>query len=124
MTTPRLFFAFGALCLLIGMAWGIHMSASGYHALSPAHAHLNLVGFVLASIFGGWYALAPTAQAGMLGRIHLVLHAAAVVVMVPGIVFAIQGTGETGAKIGSVLAILSGLMFLVQVLRHPIGRPA
>lgn len=121
MSLPRLFFAFGALCLLVGMGWGIHMSASGDHALAPAHAHLNLVGFVLASIFGGWYALAPSAQAGIVGRIHLGVHALAVVIMVPGIVWAIQDTGETAAKIGSVLAILSALTFLVQVLRHPIA---
>ena len=121
MTTPRLFFVLAALCLLVGMGWGIQMSASGDHSLSPAHAHLNLVGFALASVFGAWYALAPSAQAGLLGRLHLGLHALAVVVMVPGIVWAITGAGETGAKLGSVLAILSALLFLVQVLRHPIA---
>ena len=39
------------------MAWGTHMGMSGDHSLSPAHAHLNLLGWVTLSVMGGFYAL-------------------------------------------------------------------
>jgi hypothetical protein len=71
------------------------------------------------SVFGAYYALAPGAAAGRLALIHLALHSTAVLVLVPGIVLAITETGEGAAKIGSVLAVLSGLVFLVQVARVP-----
>lgn len=124
MTPARLFYLFGGLCLLVGMGWGIVMSATQDHTLSPAHAHLNLVGFVLASVFGTYYALTPAAAGGRLAQIHLGLHALAVVVMIPGIVWAIRDAGEDAAKAGSVLAVLSAALFVVQVLRHPPGRAA
>ncbi len=111
------FFAIGTLFVLLGMLWGIQMSATGDHAMAPAHAHLNLVGFVLMGVFGAFYALAPSAAAGRLGMAHLALHSAAVVVLVPGIVMALTGSGETAAKIGSVLAVLSVALFLYQIIR-------
>lgn len=113
---PRIFFAAGVLCALVGMGWGIQMSASGDHVLSPAHAHLNLLGWVSLAIFGTFYQLVPSAAEGLLAKVHVVLALAGVVLIVPGIVFAIQQSGEVLAKVGSVLTILSMLTFLVVVL--------
>ena len=47
-----MFFAIGAVFALVGMIWGIQMSASQDHTLSPAHGHLNLLGFAAMSLFG------------------------------------------------------------------------
>ncbi|WP_375687568.1 hypothetical protein [Pseudooceanicola sp. LIPI14-2-Ac024] len=113
-----IFLAAGALCALIGMAWGIQMSATGDHTLAPAHAHLNLLGWVSLAIFGVYYHLVPGAANTMLAKAHLAVALAGVVVIVPGIVSAIHQTGETLAKIGSVLSILSMLLFLVVVLTN------
>lgn len=118
---PTLFFATAALFALIGMAWGIQMSASQDHALSPAHGHLNLIGFVAMAVFGGYYALNPLAAASRLAMVHYALTLAAVIVLIPGIVMALRGTGEALAKGGSVLALLSMALFLVAVLRHARG---
>ena len=41
------FFTVAPIYGLIGMIWGIVMGATEDHALSPAHAHLNLLGMVL-----------------------------------------------------------------------------
>ena len=46
----------------------------------------------------------------------------AVVIMVPGIVTAIREQGEIAAIVGSLLAVLSALTFLVQLLRYAPGR--
>ncbi len=115
---PNMFFAAGAIFALIGMAWGIQMSAAHDHSLSPAHGHLNLIGFVAMSVFGAFYALFPAAAASRIAVLHFWTSIAAVVVIVPGIVMAINEDGEDLAKIGSVLAILSMGMFTFVVLRN------
>ncbi len=114
----RLYFATGAVFVLIGMAWGIHMSITQDFAMAPAHAHLNLIGFVIMSIFGTYYALVPAAAAKALAKIHYALTVLTVVVMIPGVYLAINQQGETLAKIGSLLAVLTMLVFLFTVLRN------
>ena len=117
-----MFVAIGAVFALVGMIWGIQMSASQDHTLSPAHGHLNLLGFAAMSLFGSYYALSPQAAAAGLAKLHLGLATLSVIVLVPGIVMAITERGEGLAKSGSILAVLSMLLFLVIVLRHPIGQ--
>ena len=114
------FYILAALSALCGMAWGIQMSASGDHILSPAHGHLNLLGFVAMAVFGTYYALCPAAAQSRIATVHLVLAVLSVVVLIPGIVFAITGQGEVLAKIGSILAIVSMLIFTFVVAKHRI----
>jgi cbb3-type cytochrome oxidase subunit 1 len=115
------FYASGAVFALIGMAWGIQMSASQDHTLSPAHGHLNLIGFVAMSVFGTYYALTPSAAASALSKAHYALTVLAVVILVPGIVMAITQQGEALAKAGSVLALLSMALFCFMVVRNGVG---
>lgn len=119
--TATLFFGTGALCALIGMVWGIMMAASNDHGMAPAHAHLNLIGFVVMSIYGTFYALAPRAAATRLALAHFLLTVAAVAVMVPGIAIALSNGGETLAKAGSVMAVLSMAIFAYTVFTHGVG---
>ncbi|MDF1855346.1 hypothetical protein [Pseudooceanicola sp.] len=111
-----IFMIASAVCALAGMIWGIQMSISGNHTLASAHAHLNLLGWVSLAIFGFYYHLVPQAAAQALAKVHLVVALAGVVMIVPGIVMAIRTTGETLAKIGSLLTIVSMLIFLVVLL--------
>lgn len=115
------FFITGAIFALLGMIWGIQMSATHDHTLSPAHGHLNLIGFVAMAVFGTFYALSPTAAASRLAGMHYLLTTASVVVLVPGIALAISGSGEALAKIGSVLALASMALFTFVVFRHGLG---
>ena len=115
---PTLFFLTAALFGLIGMLWGIQMSASQDHSLSPAHGHLNLLGFVMMSVFGTFYALVPAAAASRLGWVHYGASVVSVAVLVPGIVLAITEQGETLATLGSVLAVLTMALFVVVILRY------
>ena len=112
------FFAVGAVAALCGMVWGIQMAATQDHLLSPAHGHLNLIGFVVMSVFGAYYALVPKAAASTLAKIHYALGVVTVVILVPGIVLAINGSDEILAKLGSVLAVVTMLVFLVTILRN------
>ena len=118
---PTMFFATGAFFALCGMVWGIQMSASHDHTLSPAHGHLNLIGFVAMSIFGGYYALTPRAAGSTLAVLHYALTTATVVILTPGIAFAILGQGEILAQIGSLLGVLSMALFGFVVVRHGVG---
>src|ERR1700742_1406346 len=53
--------SFQAAVVLVvsGMIWGIAMGISGDHAAMPAHAHLNLLGWVSLFLFGIFYHLHP-----------------------------------------------------------------
>ena len=118
---PTMFFATAGIFALIGMLWGIQMSASQDHSMAPAHGHLNLIGFVAMAIFGAYYALSPTAAASRLAKVHFLLMTLAVLVIVPGIVLAIAEEQEVLAKIGSVLAVLGMALFVFMVLRHGVS---
>ena len=118
---PTWFFATGAVFALAGMVGGIQMSASHDHTLSPAHGHLNLIGFVMSAVFGTYYALTPRAAASGLAKLHFGLLALSVVVLVPGIVFAIRDNWPVLAQIGSLLSIATMALFLFVVLRYRVG---
>lgn len=110
-----LFFVAAAVCVTAGMAWGIQMSASGNHALSGAHAHLNLVGWVTMGLFGMYYHAVPVAAARPLAKAHFLVAIAGVILLVPGIVMAVTEKGEMLAVIGSLLTLASMLIFLFTV---------
>ena len=114
----RNFMMLGVLSVVIGMAWGIQMSATHDHTLSPAHAHLNLLGWVTFSIFAFYYHAVPDAAQSLLARVHFGVAAVGLILIVPGIAMAVTGQGELLAKLGSVLSLLSMLMFAAVVLRR------
>ncbi|MGH6862581.1 MAG: hypothetical protein ACRECY_20245, partial [Phyllobacterium sp.] len=56
----QLFFKSATIFLLVGVVMGLQMGISGDHSAFPAHAHLNLLGWVSSAIFGIYYALNPS----------------------------------------------------------------
>ena len=118
---PFAFLAFGVLCIIVGMAYGIHMAIQQDFATAPAHAHLNLLGFVLSAIFAFYYHLVPSAQ-GPTEWAHFVVHAVSVVLMFPGIILADTGHGDGLAKVASLLAILAMLIFAWILLRNRVPK--
>jgi len=109
------FMLVAALCVTGGMMWGIHMAISGNHILAPAHAHLNLVGWVTMGLFGLYYHNVPTAAGKLLAKVHFAVAIVGVVLMIPGIVLALQEKGEALAAAGSILTLASMLIFLFTV---------
>lgn len=110
----RLPFAFmiaGVIFILAGMAYGLDMAARQDFTTAPAHGHLNLLGFVLNSVFAFYYHLVPAAQRGQAGWVHFWLHQAGVVAMFPGIILSNTGGGDTLALIGSLLVLAAMLLF-------------
>ena len=112
------FFLTATIYVTIGMLWGIQMSASGDHGMMPAHAHLNLIGWVTMALFGVYYHLVPKAAGHVLAKAHFAIATAGLVIIVPGIIMALQERGEALAKIGSVLTLFSMLLFVFTVFRN------
>ena len=104
------FLLMGVLYVIIGMCYGIWMSIQQDFTTAPAHAHLNLIGFVLGSVFAYYYHLFPNAGAKIRWA-HFWIHQGAVVLMFPGIIIAITSGDETLVKIGSLLALASAVIF-------------
>jgi hypothetical protein len=115
------FLLLAILAALIGMVWGLQMAATNDHTLSPAHGHLNLVGWVTLSIFALYYHTVPAAALSRLAKVHFVLAAAGVVIMVPGIALVRLDGTEGAAVLGSLLTLLSMLTFAAVVLRSRDG---
>jgi len=59
MKASVLSFRAAVLMVIAGMIWGIAMGISQDHSTLPAHAHLNLLGWVSLFLFGIYYHLHP-----------------------------------------------------------------
>lgn len=118
------FFASATLYVTVGMGWGIMMAATEDFALSPAHAHLNLVGWVTMGLFGLYYHLVPETAETWLAKVHFAVATVGLWLIVPGIVMVVQGGNTTVAKVGSVLTLLSMLIFVATVFRSRVRRPS
>lgn len=74
MSIARGFLVIGSLYLIAGMFLGMYMGASGEHKLAPVHAHINLVGFTLMTMFGLAYKVIPALAESHLARAHFWLY--------------------------------------------------
>jgi len=116
----RSFMIMAIFSALGGIVWGIVMAASQNHLLSPAHGHLNLLGWVSCALFAFYYHLMPRAAVTGLAKTHFALTLIALLILVPGIALAILELNETLAKIGSLVFLASMLVFAWVVIKpHP-----
>jgi hypothetical protein len=118
MDVARCFVATGAVLGALGMVMGIAMGVSEDFTLSPAHAHLNLVGWVSLVLFGLAYR-AELARSGSLAAIHYWVAAAGAIVLPIGIYVAVVRSQPVIAIIGAILSLASMLIFIVNVWRAP-----
>lgn len=114
MGQSRHFILSGAVFLLIGIALGTHMSASGNHDLRPVHAHINLLGFTLMSIFGLVYQVFPAMGASKLCRIHFWLHLVGSIILLTMLALLLTGKITEAAMVP--LAPISELMILIGIV--------
>ena len=82
MNISRNYLVIGSLYLLVGICFGIYMGATGDHDFAPLHAHINLLGFVLMTVFGLVYRQFPTMAGNMLGKVHFWGHQAGAIVLI------------------------------------------
>lgn len=106
--------------ILVGMAVGIGMGMAQDFRLAPAHAHLNLLGFVLLFLAGLYYHVAPDAAATGLARTQAFLAVIGAIILPVGIGI-VQLYGESYKVfpiIGSLIVFLGMILFALIVFRH------
>lgn len=107
--------ASASLYALVAMSLGIYMAASHDHVLAPAHAHLNLVGWVSVALYGLYYHAVPAVAEMRLAKIHVAVASLGVLLLAPGIALAVLDITEGLAAVGSLVTILSMLLFVAVV---------
>ena len=115
------FFALGAVCVFFGMLWGMHMGESEDFTLMPAHAHLNLLGWVTMALYGTFYALTPNTLSPRLAWINFTLSLLGVVLMIPFLALFLPSHDTAylpGMLAGEVATVSSLLVFGVSVGRE------
>lgn len=116
MRYPAIFISIGLLCLLIGEIFGIWMSQDlDRFSLHPAHAHLNLAGFVTLTLYGLIHRAYPQLARTKLAPVQCALAIFGGIVMPPGILIAIMTSeAQPGVAIaGSVGVLLGTLLFMI-----------
>lgn len=108
---PYWFLTVAILQALAGMGLGIVMGISGDYTLAPAHAHNNLLGWVSMAIFGLYYAVVAEVAVKPVATAHFWLALVANLVFPLGIGLVVSGRGEIVSIVGSLLEVLSMLLF-------------
>ncbi len=115
MNISRGFLVMGAVYLVVGIVLGSYMGGSGDHTLAPVHAHINLLGFALMTVFGFGYRMIPGLAEGTLPKVHFWLHQIGTLGLLLGL-FAMMSGRVEGATIGPVFPLLEGAILLGAVL--------
>ncbi|WP_214472634.1 cbb3-type cytochrome c oxidase subunit I [Mesorhizobium sp. dw_380] len=122
-----LFFKTAVVWLILGIAAGLQMAISGDHGAFPAHAHINLLGWVTSAIFGGYYALNPAKAERKIALIHYGLYNLGLVIMLPALYLMLHG-GNTAVEpivaVGSLIVAAAVLAFAFVVFSSASVRSA
>ncbi|HSC18868.1 MAG TPA: hypothetical protein VLC74_08140 [Rhizomicrobium sp.] len=117
------FFVTGGLLLLTGMMLGEYMGAHEDFALSPLHAHINLLGWVTLALYGTFYTLTKDTYSPRLAWTNYILSSAGVLAMIPMLALLLtapDGAKKYGPLAGAAggIALLGLLVFLVSAFRE------
>jgi hypothetical protein len=112
-TPSNLCFRAAMLLVLAGMIWGLQMAIADDHSAFPAHAHLNLLGFVALFLFGIFYRLNPTVEANRLAIPQVLIWIVSTVVMAIGVGLVHTGhpAGDPIAAVGSFAIFADAILF-------------
>ena len=113
MTASNLCFRAAMLLVLAGMIWGLQMAITDDHSAFPAHAHLNLLGFVALFLFGIFYRLNPTIESNRLAIPRVMIWIVSTVVMAIGVALVHTGNpaGDPIAAVGSFAIFADAILF-------------
>jgi hypothetical protein len=104
-------FPAAVLAVIVGMIWGIVMAISRDHSAMPAHAHLNLLGWVSLFLFGIFYHLHPAIDRSRAALVQVTAWIIGTVVLTIGV-----GLIHTGHDVGEPFAIAGSLTVLAAML--------
>jgi drug/metabolite transporter (DMT)-like permease len=111
MKASSLSFQAAVLLVLTGMGWGIMMAISDDHTTMPAHAHLNLLGWVSLFLFGIFYHLHPTLDSQRSALVQVWTWIIATVVLAIGVAMV-----HTGRRLGDPIAAVASIVLLLDMV--------
>jgi hypothetical protein len=113
-----------AVCLgIVGMIIGIGMAASGNHSSFPAHAHLNLLGWVSLFLIGIFYRFHPALDTSRIALVQVGIWICGTIVLTCGVAAIYLGRPdlEVIAIAGSLIVLGAMLMFAYLVFRSELS---
>jgi hypothetical protein len=119
MTASSLSFKLAVLFVIAGMAMGIGMAAAHDHSIMPAHAHLNLLGWVSLFLFGIYYKLNPALERSRVAFVQVVIWSVGTVVLTIGVAAIHLGyeSAEPVTAMASFIVLAAMLLFAYLVFR-------
>jgi drug/metabolite transporter (DMT)-like permease len=119
---PRIsqwFIGTAVIYVIIGMIGGIIMGAQQDFSLAPAHAHLNLIGWVSLALMGFYYNANRDKAESRLATIQFWVSTIGLWIMIPGLVLTLRmvPAGEPIVITGSIITLLGMVLFAVAVFR-------
>lgn len=120
------FYAIAVCYLAAGMTAGIIMGAKQDFTLAPAHAHLNLLGWVTTALYGTFYALTRETLLPKLAWANFIVSALGTILMVSTLALTLAGKpGLEGLiGLGGMIAFAGLLIFAVSVMRELVRKRA
>jgi predicted cobalt transporter CbtA len=124
MTASVLSFRAAIVMVIAGMIWGIAMGITQDHSTLPAHAHLNLLGWVSLFLFGIYYHLHPAIDRSRLASLQVWVWVASTIILTIGVALVHSGRaiGDPIAAVSSLLVLSDMLLFgWLVIRREPTG---
>ena len=108
---------------LLGMAFGIFMGIRQDFVLAPAHAHLNLLGFVTMFLSALYYRVHPVAAASRLARYQAVVSVVGAILFPAGIACVLLGGHDRFEPlvVGGALIVFAGMVLFAVIVYRTAG---
>lgn len=121
-----LFLRVGVVYVVAGMVMGIAMAMTDDHSLTPAHAHMNLLGWASMGLYALVYRAWPAAARSRLAPWHFWSANLGTLMLVAGVAGVYSGAAGFVplAAAGSFVALASMLLFAGIVFTLPRADPA
>ena len=108
---------------MLGIGLGMYMGGTQDFTLVPVHAHINLVGFTLMTIFGVAYRVIPGLADNTLAKAHFWLHQIGGLILLIGLVLILTGQMSPGMAekvmpVAEITVFLGMACWAVNVFRN------
>ena len=120
MTISIRFLLAAALYGLISMVMGMVMGAKQDFALTPVHAHLNLLGWIALTLYGIVYKIYPAMGESKLAPAQFYVANVGILLLIPSLAaFVLGNSGALPVLIvGELLTVSALAIFLLNIWNH------
>lgn len=110
MKIDRVYILAGFVWLILGMVFGIYLGGTSQFQFANAHAHANLIGFVISVLFGPIYRSWPDLQGRRLAWPQFAVYELGAILLVAGKYQIDSGQGGGLTAPGAILTILGTVL--------------